>query len=281
VHSLKRSSPNFDWQAMGDWRLVLPPSRPSSDHLEYVKRVASALARNSPVAVLGSTVEYRDLLSDLGFSRVYIFEKNSDFYRFVSRLSTRDLSEEFVEGDWLTTLDNYRGCFELVLSHLTLGNIAYSNREEFYLAVSSSLSDSGVFVDYVLSNEPGYIKLSEINRKFLGRPVNIHAANEFSCQALFCSELVEKMRAVDTRKIYDELYRSLDPKLEPLIDLAQYVTPIGGYWYYGRAWEVEAAERSSFFEATSSDTETSPSPYANRAMHQILTNNGERHEQHN
>ncbi len=265
---------------MGDWRLVLPPSRPSVDHLEYVRSVASGVARKSPVAVLGSTVEYRDLLNELGFNNIYVFDKNPDFYSFVTRLSTRDLKENFVEGDWVTALKNYRGCFEMILSHLTMGNIPYSNRNEFYFAISRGLNSSGVFVDFLLSNEPGHINLSEISRRFSGRPVNIQLANEFSCQALFCSELVENLQAVDTRKIYDKLYRSLDQKLEPLIDLAQYVTPIGGYWYYGRPWEVEAAERSSYFEVKNSVTEARPSPYENRAMHQTLTINGARHEQY-
>lgn len=228
MHSLKRSNQNFDWQAMGDWRLVLPPSRPSNDHLEYVRRVAIGVARQSPVAVLGSTVEYRDLLNELGFTCVYIFDKNPDFYSFVTRLSTRDLRENFVEGDWLTALQEYCGCFELVLSHLTSGNVAYRDREDFHLAVANSLSNSGVFVDYVLSNEPGYIDLGLIDRRFRGRPINIRLANEFSCQAIFCSELVERFQAVDTTKIYDELYSSLGKKLEPLIDLAQYVTRLGG-----------------------------------------------------
>ena len=51
----------LDWNSFNTWHLVLPPSRP--DHLQ-LNRISDALTnknKNQPIAILGSTPEFRDL----------------------------------------------------------------------------------------------------------------------------------------------------------------------------------------------------------------------------
>lgn len=279
ANSLQDSKQRFDWQSMGDWRLVLPPSRPSEEHIEFVRTAAKGLRKDACVAVLGSTVEYRDLLKRLGFVDIFVFDKNPEFFDFSCKLSTEKLSECYVEGDWLDTLSQYESRFDLVLSHLTTGNVRFDRRMDFFSGVARCLRDRGRFVDFVLTNETGYLRLEEIERKYRRRAVHIASANSFSCHAIFCSELVEEFQAVDTNRIYEQLYEVLDPKLAPLIDLAQSVTPMGGYWYYGRPWELELTERRKFFDLDVATAEAAWSPYADRAQHQVLVSNGGKNEQ--
>lgn len=267
---LRNSNPSFRWQSMGDWRLVLPPSRPSSDHISFVEGVLRRCPKNASVAVLGSTIEYRELLNRNGFLNVFIFEKNLDFYDYVTRMSRVDLHEKLVHGDWRETLAKFGGGFDVVLSHLTSGNVDYASREEFYSVIASSLNCSGVFVDFVLTNESGYINPDELCEYFEVAPVNILSANVFSCQALFCSRYVQELGVVDTEKIYVKLYEEFPVGFRPLIDLCQIVTPRGGLWYYGKAWSDVIRFYGKCLRIEQSIGEAISSPYHGRARHNIM-----------
>jgi len=267
---LSNSEPSFDWQNMGDWRLVLPPSRPSADHLSLVDATIQRYPNNARVAVLGSTIEYRELLNRRGFSEVYILEKNLDFFRFMTKISCVELHEKLIIGDWRDTLPDLTGKFDVVLSHLTSGNVDYASRENFYELVASALSHSGVFVDFVLTNEFGYISQDEILARFMTAPVNIATANEFSCLALFCSKYAHELGVVDTSKIYDSLYRDFSKDFHHIIDLSQYVTPRGGLWYYGKSWPDVEGFHSKFLHVEQSVVEPTGSPYHNHARHNVM-----------
>ena len=58
------------------WEYVLPPSRPTVYELQRIESTVSLFDKKKPVAVLGSTIEFRTLLNRLGFQDIYIFEKN-------------------------------------------------------------------------------------------------------------------------------------------------------------------------------------------------------------
>ena len=59
-----------------NWQYVLPPSRPSCHELERIQLSLFTVNRDDPIAVLGSTIEFRNLLHSMGFKKIYIFEKN-------------------------------------------------------------------------------------------------------------------------------------------------------------------------------------------------------------
>ena len=256
---------------MGDWRLVLPPSRPSEAHLRLVDEVCSRLPRTARVAILGSTPEYRELLYRRGFESIYVFERNLDFFQFSSNLAQVSPEEILVEGDWLDTLSDFRNHFDAVFSHLTSGNISYDSREHYYQLIAQSLRSSGQFADFVLTNETGYFKRDDILENFLDTPVNIVTANEFSCHAVFCSEYAETLGVVDTEQIYDALHRDLPARIHPLIELAQSVTPRGGLWYYGKPWSEIVLYHSEWLDVSRSVLEQTGSYYCGRARHNIMT----------
>lgn len=57
------------------WEYVLPPSRPTVYELQRIEGTVSLFDKKKPVAVLGSTIEFRTLLNRLGFQDIYIFQK--------------------------------------------------------------------------------------------------------------------------------------------------------------------------------------------------------------
>ena len=225
------------WSNMEHWDLLLPPSRPSQRELRIVSSLAKGVPSGKPIGILGSTPEFRDLLYELGCSNVHAFERNMDFFSATSRLRVYDNTEHVIEGDWLTTLPAHSNSFSLIVSDLTMGNVPYGDRRRFYDAVSNSLSVGGVFYDKVLTHPGRLISLDTIGRKYRDLPLNLLTVNHFSCEALFCSELLDDSEVVDTSAFYDTLSQTLKhPRIDALIARSRLITPDGCTWYYGRRW---------------------------------------------
>jgi len=252
-----------------NWEYVLPPSRPSFLELQRIQSLLLGLNRNSDIAILGSTAEYRDLLKEQGFSKIYVLDKNKDFYDISKNWCAHDTSyEKLIEGDWLDTLGGYRNCFDVVLSDLTMGNIDYTLRDEFYGLVSQSLRSGGFFVDKVLTNELPLIPLSCICDKYLQLPLNLSTANRFSCEALFCSELLSNEQ-IDTTVFYDILRERFSnyPKLLKLIEMSLLITPENCMWYYGKHWNTIERTYIGFYQESPHYIEVPESPYYGRLRH--------------
>lgn len=252
-----------------NWEYVLPPSRPSLLELQRIQLALLSVNRNSNVAVLGSTAEYRDLLKEQGFLNIYVFDKNEDFYEASKDWCAHDTScEKLIEGDWLDTLGDYRNCFSIVLSDLTMGNVNYTLRDEFYGLISQSLRDGGLFVDKVLTNELPFIPLPCICDRYLQLPLNLSTANRFSCEALFCSELL-KDELIETTTFYNELRMRFAPypKLLRLIEMSHLVTPENCVWYYGKRWNIIEIAYAGFFRESSYYNDIPESPYYGRLRH--------------
>ena len=66
------------WDQMESWELVLPPSRPSRQHLDWFRGQVSEFPSDVPIAILGSTPELRDMLASLGFFNVYVAREKPD-----------------------------------------------------------------------------------------------------------------------------------------------------------------------------------------------------------
>ena len=67
------------WDRIESWELVLPPSRPSQQHLDWFRKHLGKLRTDEPIAILGSTPELRDLLALLGFRNINVLERNVEF----------------------------------------------------------------------------------------------------------------------------------------------------------------------------------------------------------
>ncbi|MDR2971979.1 MAG: hypothetical protein LBU83_08635 [Bacteroidales bacterium] len=261
----------FDnFQIISDnWKYVLPPSRPSEAELQRIRLLLFDMDRKSTIAILGSTVEYRDLLKEMGFESIYIFDKNRSFYDLSKTWCAYDTSNEIlIEGNWLTTLDNYPEHFNVVLSDLTMGNIDYSCRYDFYRSISHMITRNGYFIDKVLTNDMPYIPLSLIRKKYIQIPLNLLTANSFSCEALFCSELLNDGK-IDTTKFYDILRSefSNSPKLLKLIELSHLITPENCVWHYGKGWHKLEKDYISFYIRSSFYMDFLGSPYYGRSRH--------------
>ena len=144
---------NSVWDEVTTWDLVLPPSRPSTDQLRFIRSSIEHIPRDSTVGVLGATPEFRDLLHDQGFVSAVIFDNSEPAFAQMTKLRVSESAEEFVLGDWRETLPRWEGTLAVLLSHLTSGNIPYEDRVSFYASVLGALEPRGLFIDYVLMHK--------------------------------------------------------------------------------------------------------------------------------
>lgn len=228
------------WKLMVKWHLVLPPSRPSLLQLSRIRYHIADLPKSCNVAILGSTPEFRDLLFECGFKNIYVFERNIDFYKQMTEYRAFNNKEILIKGDWLNTLDNYTNCFHLILSDLTSGNVPYESRKKFYSSITNSLVTGGGFFDKVLTHEIPNLLISELEKKYDQLPINLITINNFNCEMLFCSELLEISQKVDTSLFYQILEKKIrSPKvLRFLEECKNNITPCGFTWWYGKSWNT-------------------------------------------
>ena len=263
---------NDNWDTMNNWNFVLPPSRPSLLELQRITKYIQNLPKEIPVGVLGSTPEYRDLLYELGFSNIYIFDKNGSFYNLMGTIRAHTNNEYFVEGDWFNTLPKYQNIFQFLLSDLTIGNIEYSQRELFYLHVYDSLLPHGLFFDKVLTHPIRNLTIKDLNKKYKQLPLNLETINYFSCEYLFCSQLLEFKNIVDTNLFYDELAQEFkkEVKLYKFSLLAEkFITPRNCTWYYGENWTNVETTYCKMFKSRFIYPDVENSPYYKRLNHFI------------
>lgn len=255
------------WSRMSGWEVVLPPSRPDALDLARIRSITGGLDRAKPVGVLGSTPEFRDLLHEVGFQRVLVFERNLEHLKRMTRLRYFDSEETVVEGDWLKTLRAVDGELSLLLSDLTAGNIEYSRRAEFYDAITKALGPGGMFIDKNLTNPEGLLSIAAIRKKYELLPLNLLTANHFSCDAIFCSELQQEVELVDTSTIYRALEAALPGRrFARLIEAAHAITPENCVWYYGRSWGTLAQEYCQDLRMLARHDLTANQPYHKRAF---------------
>lgn len=256
---------------MSRWEYVLPPSRPSSQELDRIKSCLIHYNKDEPVGVLGSTIEYRDLLYELGFLKIFVFENNIHYYASLNEWKVYPIDREnIVCGDWINTISEYKGFFNVLLSDLTMGNISYDKRDSFFGSIYESLKENGLFIDKVLTNELELITLNDIEKKYSSTIVNLRTVNNFSCEALFCSELL-KCEIVDTSHFYDTLRRRFrnNNRLMRFIDKAHLITPEDCIWYYGKDWSHLKNSYFSLYQESKLYEDEITSPYFGRLKHII------------
>ena len=253
------------WDKMDHWDLVLPPSRPSAIELQKISSLIQRTPSDKPIAVLGSTPEFLDLLYELGRSNVYVLEKNMDFLQVVSRLRVYENREHVIEGDWLATLPNYAGQFSLILSDLTMGNIPYDDRKQFYELITTALAPGGLFYDKVLTHHGPNHRVGDLVKKYSQLPLNLLHVNYFSCEMLFCSELIETTEVVDSSRLYGELSHTITNKrVAAFVQGSKCITPEGCRWYYGRPWNLLESDYCPALSRMVVDDDEPGSPYYGR-----------------
>ena len=250
---------------MESWELVLPPSRPSRQHLDWFRKHLGELRVDDPIAILGSTPELRDLLALLGFRDIHVLERNMLFLSRMNRLRVRPTAETVLQGDWMQTLPSCVGKFVAVLSDLTSGNIPYPQQSEFYSLVAESLQPGGMFCDKLLSHPIPHERLDVLLDKYKYTPLNLDTVNRFNCEVFFCSELLTKFGRVDTNCFYDYLCQmNHGPIVRAILDKLPSITPKGMTWDYGRPWHLVQGVFDSRLHCSDDRLEGGDSPYANR-----------------
>jgi hypothetical protein len=253
------------WNEFLTWELVLPPSRPSGAQLETIKRHLRGVDRRAPILVLGSTVEFRDLLAIMGFRAVTVVDSSADyFHRSAGALTTPNpYGESFVELDWMDFLHETDELYTVVLSDLTLGNLNYERQSHFYAAIAGRMANNAVLFDKVLLHGPTIPTLPVQLARFRNSPPNLANVNRFNCAVLFNSSILTD-GILDTTVAYRELELATrtDPHLAAYVDRCKRVTPPGAVWYYGKRqfdfWEVAG----TVLELESHRVEGGRSPYS-------------------
>lgn len=253
------------WDLMNNWHLVLPPSRPSAGQLLRISALASDIERSAPVGVLGSTPEFRDLLHELGFTNIHVLERNLRFYEAMGAWRVYQNDEHVVKGDWRDTLGGVRNTFALLLSDLTSGNIPYSDRAAFYELLSAALRPGGIFCDKVLTHPGPMLPLDALIEKYSSLPLNLLHINNFSCEALFCSELLDLDGVVESSNFYAILQeRALGKRVAAFVRHAPLITPPGCTWYYGVRWSDLEPEYCPKLATLAVEDDDPGSPYWGR-----------------
>lgn len=240
----------------------MPPSRPSAAHLRAVADAIADVPRDRPVAVLGSTPEFRDLLTRRGFSRVYVIDKSHIAFHRMTALRASTGPETFVHDDWLTALPNFSHEFSCILSDLTSGNIPYDLHSHFYDAIAGALTSDGIFVDKVLTHLSHKRRLTDLLPKYDSLPLNLLYINHFSCEFLFASELLNINHTVDTSRFYDILStHCTTPALRGFLLHCPKITPRGCLWYYGKPWDEVSKPYTSALSILRTTDDDAHSPY--------------------
>ena len=253
------------WKKVTKWTKVLPPSRPSREHIHWFRKHLQTLNRESRIGILGSTPELRDLAGKLRFRRVDVLDRDMEVCARMTRLRTGSTEEIFVEGDWRKTLGERRGQYAALLSDLTGGNIPYDERSAFYKTIASALEEEGLFLDKCLTHPGPHENLEELLEKYEGQPVNWDTVNRFNCEVFFCSTLLDNSQRVDTSGFYSKLQeRSHGENVARILQMMPYVTPEGMVWYYGRPWIEIKAMYEQYLVAFDTLEEKSDSPYYQR-----------------
>jgi hypothetical protein len=123
-----------------------------------------------------------------------------------------------------------------------MGNLPYDRRREFYGSLEDALAPGGVFVDKVLTHPMPNLLLAPLLEKFERCPPNWIHVNEFSCEVLFCSELLDLDQEVNTTRFYEILDGCCSPRIRAFCRRAKVITPMGCRWFYGKPWtDLEAS----------------------------------------
>jgi len=96
-------------------------------------------------------------------------------------------------------------------------------------------------------------------------PLNLLYINYFSCEMLFCSELLDLKQLVDTSLFYDFLDKKVKNKrVLAFVKHAQMITPKNFVWYYGRKWDQLKSQYCSNLKLISIEEDEESSPYFGR-----------------
>ena len=137
------------------WSNMYAPSRPSKSELNcyqsfFNKVRNNALGDNPSVLIMGSTPEFRELASKMGFDTVVV-DYNKEYYEEISKALPVNIiqNEKLVVCDW-AEMDNCpylsEKTFDIIIGDLAIGNIKPSNLKKVFSAIRKLLRRNGYFL---------------------------------------------------------------------------------------------------------------------------------------
>jgi hypothetical protein len=267
------------WKTQRHWDLMLPPGRPSGAHLSYfasqLGRLHRSLDRPLDVCILGSTPELRDLCYELSCRSVLVLDNSPEFHAAVAKLCIYTNSRESVIfDDWTECLSQHEDRFDAILSDLTLGNIPYDFREQFFGGLRRALRGGGVFIDKVLTADP-LQSLDQLDERYRHAPLNLVTINDFTNDYFFLSELI-RGGVVDVSQVISTLSDRFAKErrlMRILHESSRLVTP-NGFWYYGRPWLKVLPTYATGLQLTDCSPEPPPSVFCDQVHLHCFTKRG-------
>lgn len=257
------------WELMKTWKMVLPPNRPSEANLECLQRAIQLASRRESACILGSTPEYRPILRD-AFKRVTIIDRSLEFKEVSDQIAGVGDNEVMIHEDWLVALPKLVNKFDFVASHSTHGNIAFGNRTGFYSYISNALHADGLFVDTIFQPTRHLNSLSDIEKRFLGRPNNLRTANDFNCIAIFQAAKILEDGLINSTNIYNWLETGIErPEILRIVETTKDVCPPGMIWHYAVGREPATFGYNDVFLVELEIPEPQDSPF-HSAMTQVI-----------
>ena len=133
------------------WQNITSPSRPSEGELEvFESKIKSKLKHGSRVLILGSTPEFRIMLSKYP-SKVFLIDVNWEMTLAMTEIAAKiDPDKEvWVKSSWTEDvfLQNH---FDVILGDFTFGNLSFADQNKFFTNVCKCLKEDGLYLERVL-----------------------------------------------------------------------------------------------------------------------------------
>lgn len=141
----------FTWakDKASDWKNYLPPTRPSVSELAviekyFIERLSSDPKKVFKLAILGCTIEYRELAHKYGME-VTLIDFSKLHYKILSKQHMFYTGpEKFILADWVKM--QIKEKFDIVLGDLVVNMLNTENRGIMLMNISGMLADNGVFI---------------------------------------------------------------------------------------------------------------------------------------
>jgi hypothetical protein len=198
----------------------------------------------------------------LGAEEIFCLDRSKEFNELTQAFRTFPRTETLIVGDWMQTLSDMHGQFDLVLSDFTLGNLPYERQDSFLSLINASLKPSGYFADRLLTFRRPCHSYEALTEMFELAPSNLPTLNAFNAMWLFCGQRVEQSHLVDTSATYDWTSRVFtQPHIQWLASNCTKISPRGSVWYYGRPWAEVSGSYAKHFHIHAEYPEATDSPY--------------------
>ncbi len=222
-----------------DWKNYLSPVRPSVSELAVMEKYFVELLNSNPkkilkLAVLGCTVEYRDLAHKYGM-KVTLIDFSKLHYKILSEqhMFYRG-AENFLELDWKKM--QVKEKFDIILGDLVVNMLNTEDRDSMLKHISQMLTSNGVFIsrdwikpDKNFSNFADVVKY--IRKKY--PHVNFYA----STAGFVYPAYINETEFADVDKLKSDLE---DLKKKKLVSSDEY-----GYWRDRLKYEIKGISAPS------------------------------------